>query len=201
MIYKSNKIRWVKLRLLTITNGWKRASYLKRKNVFMEMGDGCYYHTRDLPAEPYLVKLHNDVRIAADVRLITHDIASYMINNISKYEEYGKARYYMGTIEIFDHVMIGAGSKILPNVKIGPNVIVAAGSIVTKDIPENSVVAGVPARVIGTFDDFAKKRIRETKCYPEKKDGINEILSFFGIRIVIGWKEDNEECISNAFYL
>ena len=38
MIYKSNKIRWVKLRLLTITNGWKRASYLKRKNVFMEMG-------------------------------------------------------------------------------------------------------------------------------------------------------------------
>ena len=56
MIYKSNKIRWVKLRLLTITNGWKRASYLKRKNVFMEMGDGCYYHTRDLPAEPYLVK-------------------------------------------------------------------------------------------------------------------------------------------------
>ena len=179
MIYKSNKIRWVKLRLLTITNGWKRASYLKRKNVFMEMGDGCYYHTRDLPAEPYLVKLHNDVRIAADVRLITHDIASYMINNISKYEEYGKARYYMGTIEIFDHVMIGAGSKILPNVKIGPNVIVAAGSIVTKDIPENSVVAGVPARVIGTFDEFAKKRIRETKCYQEKKDGINEILSFF----------------------
>lgn len=179
MIYKSNKIRWVKLRLLTITNGWKRASYLKRKNVFMEMGDGCYYHTRDLPAEPYLIKLHNDVRIAADVRLITHDIASYMINNISKYEEYGKARYYMGTIEIFDHVMIGAGSKILPNVKIGPNVIVAAGSIVTKDIPENSVVAGVPARVIGTFDEFAKKRIRETKCYPEKKDGINEILSFF----------------------
>lgn len=85
----------------------------------------------------------------------------------------------MGTIEIFDHVMIGAGSKILPNVKIGPNVIVAAGSIVTKDIPENSVVAGVPARVIGTFDEFAKKRIRETKCYPEKKDGINEILSFF----------------------
>ena len=37
----------------------------------------------------------------------------------------------------------------------------------------------MPARVIGTFDEFAKKRIRETKCYPEKKDGINEILSFF----------------------
>lgn len=179
MVYKSNKIRWIKLRLLTITNGWKRASYLKRKNVFMEMGNDCYYHTRDLPAEPYLVKLHDDVRIAADVRLITHDIASYMINNISEYEQYGKAKYYMGTIEIFDHVMIGAGSKVLPNVKIGPKAIVAAGSIVTKDVPENSVVAGIPARVIGTFDEFAKKRINETQNYPDKKDGIAKVTSFF----------------------
>ena len=65
--------------------------------------------------------------------------------------------------------MIGAGSKILPNVKIGPNVIVAAGSIVTKDIPENSVVAGVPARVIGTFDDFAKKAYKRNEMLSRKK--------------------------------
>lgn len=147
------------------------------------MGERCYYHTRDLPSEPYLVKLHNDVRIAADVRLITHDIASYMINNIPEYEKYGKAKYYMGTIEIFDHVMIGAGSKILPNVKIGPNVIVAAGSIVTKDVPPNSVVAGVPAKVIGNFDSFAQKRIEETKNYPDKEDGIEKVISYF-------WNED-----------
>ena len=85
----------------------------------------------------------------------------------------------MGTIEIFDHVMIGAGSKILPNVKIGPNVIVPAGSIVTRDVPPNSVVAGVPAKVIGSFDDFAKKRIENTKDYPDKKDGIDNIISYF----------------------
>lgn len=78
------------------------------------MGDNCYFHTRDLPAEPFLVELHNDVRIAAGVRLITHDIASYMINGMWKYEKIWKAHYYMETIEIFDHVMIGANSMILP---------------------------------------------------------------------------------------
>ena len=183
MNYTSKVIRWIKIRLFTIGSGWKRAAYLKKKKVFMHMGERCYYHTRDLPSEPYLVKLHNDVRIAADVRLITHDIASYMINNIPEYEKYGKAKYYMGTIEIFDHVMIGAGSKILPNVKIGPNVIVAAGSIETKDVPPNSVVAGVPAKVIGNFDSFAQKRIEETKNYPDKEDGIEKVISYF-------WNED-----------
>lgn len=177
MNYTSKEIRWIKIRLFTIGSGWKRAAYLKKKKVFMHMGERCYYHTRDLPSEPYLVKLHNDVR------LITHDIASYMINNIPEYEKYGKAKYYMGTIEIFDHVMIGAGSKILPNVKIGPNVIVAAGSIVTKDVPPNSVVAGVPAKVIGSFDSFAQKRIEETKNYPDKEDGIEKVISYF-------WNED-----------
>lgn len=179
MIYKSKDIRWVKIRLRLINNGWKRAKYLKKKNVFMEMGNECYYHTRDLPAEPYLVKLHNDVRIAADVRLITHDITSNMINKMPQYKSLGKANYYMGTIEIFDHVMIGAGSLILPNTKIGPNAIVAAGSVVTKDVPQGSVVAGVPARVVGTMDEFAKRRIEITKKIPDKSDGINKVIDYF----------------------
>ena len=44
------------------------------------------------------------------------------------------------------------------NVRIGSNVIIGAGSIVTKDIPDNSVAAGVPCRVIGKFDDLEEKR-------------------------------------------
>lgn len=179
MIYKSRDIRWAKIRLMLCSSGWKRAKYLKKKQVFYAMGDDCYYHTRDLPAEPFLVKLHDDVRIAAGVRLITHDIASYMVNKMPEYEQIGKAHYYMGTIEIFDHVMIGANSLILPNTKIGPNVIVAAGSVVTKDVPEGVIVAGVPAKVIGKFDDFAKKRIEKTKCAPEKEDGIDKIIEYY----------------------
>jgi len=43
---------------------------------------------------------------------------------------------------------IGANSVILPGVTVGVNSVVAAGSVVTKDVPDDTVVAGVPARVI-----------------------------------------------------
>ena len=66
--------------------------------------------------------------------------------------------YYSGCIEVMDNVFIGSNSTILPNVKIGPNALIAAGSVVTKDVPENSVVAGVPAKVIGKFDEYMNKR-------------------------------------------
>ena len=52
--------------------------------------------------------------------------------------------------------------EVLYDTKIGSNVIVAAGSIITKDVPDNVVVAGIPAKVIGTFDTFLDKRIQET---------------------------------------
>jgi galactoside O-acetyltransferase len=53
-----------------------------------------------------------------------------------------------GRIEIGDDVWIGANAVILPNVTIGSHAIVAAGAVVTRDVPDYAVVAGVPARVI-----------------------------------------------------
>lgn len=72
----------------------------------------------------------------------------------------------IGCIDIGDNVFIGSNTTILYDVRIGTNVIIGAGSLVNKDIPDNSVAAGVPARVIGTFEDFIQKRAREEK-YPE----------------------------------
>lgn len=51
-----------------------------------------------------------------------------------------------------DNVYIGTGSTILGPVKIGNNVIIAAGSIVTSDIPDNSICVGAPAKVIRTLE-------------------------------------------------
>lgn len=55
---------------------------------------------------------------------------------------------------IGNDVYIGAGAKVIGNVRIGNNVDVGANSVVTKDVPDNSVVAGIPARVIKTKGDI-----------------------------------------------
>ena len=64
-------------------------------------------------------------------------------------------------------MFIGSNTTILGNVRIGSNVVVGAGTLINKDIPCNSVVAGVPARVVGTFEDFLKKRLTE-ETYPDE---------------------------------
>lgn len=63
----------------------------------------------------------------------------------------------IGIIEIMDNVFVGSGTRILYGVRIGSNVIIGSGSLVNKDIPDNSVYAGVPARFICTFDEHVLK--------------------------------------------
>ncbi len=59
-----------------------------------------------------------------------------------------KGLEYARPITVGDSVWFGAGVQVLPGVTIGSNVVVAAGAVVTKDVPSNCVVAGVPARKI-----------------------------------------------------
>ncbi|MBI5638827.1 MAG: N-acetyltransferase [Nitrospirae bacterium] len=63
-----------------------------------------------------------------------------------------------GGAVVEDYVRIGANSTILPGVRIGRNSLVGAGSVVTKDVPPDSVVAGNPAKVIKTIDQLTCPR-------------------------------------------
>lgn len=148
---------WIMLRLLLLRRGEDRASFLKKQNVFAEMGENCFWHPKTLPSEPDLLTLHNNVNVASDVYFCTHDVLHTLFNNDpllpSNYE------FRTGRIELMDNTFIGAKSIIMYGVKIGPNAIVAAGSVVTKDVPQGSVVAGNPARVIGSYEDVAQKRM------------------------------------------
>lgn len=55
-----------------------------------------------------------------------------------------------GPIEIDDYAFIGVNASVLHSVKIGKGAVVCAGAVVTKDVPDFAVVAGIPAKVIGT---------------------------------------------------
>ena len=60
---------------------------------------------------------------------------------------------YNKTVHIGENVWIGAGTIIVPGVTIGKNSVIGAGSVVVKDIPDNVVALGTPAKVIKTNDN------------------------------------------------
>lgn len=74
------------------------------------------------------------------------------------YYEYRKdGGQFSYPVYIEDHVWIGAGVIILPGVTIGKNSVIGAGSVVTKDIPENSLALGTPCKVIREISDHDKE--------------------------------------------
>ena len=145
------------VRITMLRSGWKKAAYLKKHNVFAAMGDRCYYHPNTLPSEPFLLKLGNNVCVSSGVRFMTHGGAHVVFNGEDNTNKYF---FRFGEIKIEDNVYIGADVKIQYDVTIGANSIVAAGAVVTKDVPSGTVVAGIPAKVIGSYED-AKKRSLE----------------------------------------
>ncbi len=65
-----------------------------------------------------------------------------------------------GKVSIGDYVYIGSNSLIMPGVKIGNHVLIAAGSVVTKSIPDDCVVGGNPARFICTIQEYYERNLK-----------------------------------------
>jgi maltose O-acetyltransferase len=103
-----------------------------------------------------MVRIGNRVAIAERVTLV-----------IASNANFSKVRPFMndihGRIEIEDDAWLGTGAIILPNVRIGTGAVVGAGSVVTKDVPDFTVVVGVPARAIRKIDTSEGKPVLDTK--------------------------------------
>ena len=105
--------------------------------------------------EPYLISIGSNVTITG-VRILTHDAS------LKKTIGYSK----VGKVHIGDNVFIGYGSIILPDTTIGSKVVIGAGTVVAKNIPDNSVVVGNPCKIISTYDEYVEKNKKAMKSKP-----------------------------------
>ena len=136
------------------------------ENILAEVGKNCYI-------EPPLhanwgknTHLGNDVYVNFNLTLVDDTdiyignnlliwknlIIDYLTNTINKIIIKKQAQFNI-PVYIGDNVWIGGGSIILPGVKIGKNSVIGAGSVVTKDIPENVVAVGNPCRILREIDE------------------------------------------------
>ena len=167
----TGKRLWQTIRLWSMISSKDRVDYIRKKHIFAELGENVTIMDRKIPLYANLIKIHNNVRIASHVTFATHDVTHYMLNTKNDTDDYNEI---IGCIEIMDNVFIGTNATILNNVRIGENSIVAAGAVVAKDVPSNSVVGGVPAKVICSMDDYLKNR---TTSYPTELKPAHQVIS------------------------
>jgi acetyltransferase-like isoleucine patch superfamily enzyme len=143
------------------------------RKLGIDVGEDCRIFANILISEPRLLKIGNHVTITKGVQLITHDGGTWVLR--LKYPGHGRP----GPIVIHDNCFIGINSVILPNVSIGPNSLVGAGAVVTKDVASGTVVAGNPARVIKTLDDYEAKMLKDPTF--RKWGTLKEVYRYFGV--------------------
>ena len=145
-------IKLIRNRIMQTTNpvGWAR-------KIGVNFPGGLHLYGRiSWSTEPWIITLGNNVHITEGVKFLTHDGGTLLYRNRVPDLEITKP------IVVGNDVYIGNNTIILPGVTIGDNVIIGAGAVVSKDIPNNSVAVGVPAKVIKTADEYFEKIQRES---------------------------------------
>jgi acetyltransferase-like isoleucine patch superfamily enzyme len=136
------------------------AEYLRLHGGFYAIGSGCSILKTTTFLDPAYVRIGNNVGFSS-CTVIGHG-GEVGVLNIA----YNKKLESVGYVDIRDNCFIGYNATIMPNVTIGPNSIVAAGTVVTKDVPPGTIVAGVPAKVIGSVDEYVDKLEKKTAELP-----------------------------------
>ena len=136
------------------------------RNLGMLIGEGThFFDTKSICVDetrPWLVEIGSNVQVAGRVMILTHGYDVSVIHDKYKY-----ACGSSGKVKIGNNVFIGTRAIILKGVTIGNNVVIAAGSVVNKDIPDDCVAAGNPAKPIMPIETYFEKRknaqLREAK--------------------------------------
>lgn len=113
---------------------------------------------------PWLIEIKDNVILSPWVYILSHDSGGVRHTGYTR----------IGKVTIEKNVYIGARTIVLPGVIIGENSIIGANSVVTRDIPPNSVAVGIPAKVISSTEEYYKKCKNELENVPlySRKDTI-----------------------------
>ncbi|MEY8687208.1 DapH/DapD/GlmU-related protein [Bacteroides sp. AN502(2024)] len=120
-------------------------------------------------SEPYLITVGSNCQLT-DCKIFTHGGGNVLRDKYPDFDCFGK-------VVIGNYVYIGSNALIMPGVTIGDNALIAAGSVVTKSVPPRMVVAGNPAKVICTIDEYYERNKRfdvhsKGLSYTKKKEVI-----------------------------
>lgn len=107
----------------------------------MKIGNNVFINSNCLAMARGGITIEDDVMLAGNVQLLSNN-----------HDEYERQVLLCKKIVIKKGAWIGAGASIMPGVTVGKYAIVGAGAIVTKDVPDYSVVVGIPAKVIKTLE-------------------------------------------------
>lgn len=119
----------------------------------VKLGDRNFIRSRFWSSEPYLITVGSDCAITSGVKFFTHGGARTARSLYPKFDFFGK-------INVGNRVYIGTNSLIMSGVSIGDNVLIAAGSVVTKSIPSNVVVGGNPAKILCSLETFIERNMK-----------------------------------------
>lgn len=160
-----NKLKRIYFNHLT-PNG--KAEYLRGK--VYHMGKNVQLFTNSIGTEPYLISIGDNVNVAAGVSFINHDVSIFNVGRLVDSKE-EQPLDKVGSIKLDDNCMIGAHAILMPGCSVGKNSVIAAGSVVTRAVPDNEVWGGNPAKFIMMTEDYKDKLIELNKTYPWMKDG------------------------------
>jgi len=117
----------------------------------VKIGENCkiYGNSPNMwGTEPFLITIGNNVYITDGCKFINHDGGTLILRKRTPSLE------FTAPISIGNDVYLGIETLIMPGVKMGNNIIVGARSVITKNVDDNSVMVGVPAKLIKSVDEY-----------------------------------------------
>lgn len=134
----------------------KRWAAYRAKGMNLGRGVNLPWSTNIDTSHCFLISIGDNCGFGENCTILAHDAMP---------NEYLDASV-LGKVKIHESCHFGVNTIILPGVEIGPRCIVGSGSVVIKDIPPNSVAAGIPAKVLCSIDEYLEKHRAKMKTAP-----------------------------------